>query len=115
MDRDGDEDLTLETGERPDPNHGGAERVGVRRLRTELAGLVRRAGRGERLLITVGGRPMAQLGPIAPLESQPELADLIARGQLEAPRRSDRPPPELVVPTWAGVRLDTLVREVRGR
>ncbi|MEZ5381903.1 MAG: type II toxin-antitoxin system prevent-host-death family antitoxin [Microthrixaceae bacterium] len=94
---------------------GHAEQVGIRRLRGELATLVRRAGRGERVVITVAGRPVAQLGPVAPQGAEVTLADLVARGELEPPRRDDRPAPTLTVPTWAGVRLDTLVREVRGR
>ena len=49
------------------------------------------------------------------IEDETTLADLIARGDVDAPRRADRPEPSITVPTWAGVRLDTLVREVRGR
>ena len=93
----------------------GTVEVGVRRLRSELAALVRRAGAGERVVITVAGRPVAQLGPVEPTAGPPTLADLIARGDVDAPRRSDRPEPAITVPTWAGVRLDTLMREVRGR
>ncbi|HMS48164.1 type II toxin-antitoxin system Phd/YefM family antitoxin [Candidatus Neomicrothrix sp.] len=93
----------------------GTIEIGVRRLRSELAALVRRAGAGERVVITVAGRPVAQLGPVEPTAGPPTLADLIARGDVDAPRRADRPEPSITVPTWAGVRLDTLVREVRGR
>lgn len=93
----------------------GTLRLGVRQLRSQLATLVRRAGSGERVVITVAGRPVAQLGPIEPARGGLTLTDLAARGELELPRRDDRPEPDLTVPTWAGVRLDTLVREVRGR
>jgi prevent-host-death family protein len=94
---------------------GGTLQLGVRQLRAELASLVRRAGSGERVVITVAGRPLAQLGPVEPTVGPLTLADLVARGEVEAPRRADRPEPSLTVPTWAGVRLDTLIREVRGR
>ncbi len=40
------------------------ERVGVRELRNSVAAVVRRAAAGERLVITVDGRPAAQLGPL---------------------------------------------------
>ena len=44
----------------------GVDRLGVRELRNQTAATVRRAGGGERILITVDGRPVAQLGPIDP-------------------------------------------------
>ena len=39
--------------------------IGVRELRADLARLVRRAGAGEEIVVTVGGRPVARLGPLA--------------------------------------------------
>lgn len=85
----------------------------MRELRADLAAALRRAGAGERIVVTVGGRPVAQLGP---LES-PEVTidDLVARGLLQPARRPDRPLPALVLPVWAGTRLDQMLREVRGR
>ena len=91
------------------------ERLGVRDLRREVAAAVRRAGSGERIVITVDGRPVAQLGPIEPVDGQLTIADLAARGQGVLARRDDRPEPEFSMPMWAGTRLDQLVREVRGR
>ncbi|HEX9259153.1 MAG TPA: type II toxin-antitoxin system prevent-host-death family antitoxin [Acidimicrobiales bacterium] len=89
-------------------------RLGVRELRANVAAAVQRAAAGERVVITVGGRPVAQLGPLDPPDAQPTLDDLAARGLVELPRRPDRPEPTLVVPMWAGTRLDRLLREVRG-
>lgn len=91
------------------------EHLGTRELRTELASAVRRAGAGERIVITVGGRPVAQLGPLEPTDEQLTLEDLASRGQLVLARRTDRPAPEFSMPLWAGTRIDQLIREVRGR
>jgi len=40
--------------------------VGLRELRQNASELVRRAESGERLTVTVSGRPAAVLGPLAP-------------------------------------------------
>jgi prevent-host-death family protein len=91
------------------------ERIGVRELRSDLAAAVRRAGAGERIVVTVDGRPVAQLGPLEASDDELSLDDLAARGLLELARRTDRPEPDFSMPMWAGTRLDKLVREVRGR
>ena len=93
----------------------GVERIGTRELRSNLAALVRRARSGERIVLTVDGRPVAQLGPLEPLDDSPSLDDLAARGQIELARRPDRPDPTFSMPLWAGTRIDQLVREVRGK
>ena len=91
------------------------ERRGIRETRTELSSLVRRANAGERIVITIDGLPVAQLGPVEAPDPQVTIDDLAARGLIVAARRSDRPEPEFVMPMWAGTRLDRIVREVRGR
>lgn len=79
--------------ERPsDPSHANLARVGIRELRNDVAAVVRRAGAGERIVVTVDGRPVAQLGPIEPTGA-PTLDDLVAAGLARAARRPDRPPP----------------------
>ena len=84
----------------------------IRALRAELAAAVRRAGQGERTVVTVGGRPTAQLGPLE--SSRPDLAALIACGAVHPPRRTTpwRPSPPVAV--WSGVRLDRVLAELRG-
>lgn len=87
----------------------------MRELRTNLASALHRAEGGERLVVTVGGRPVAQLGPVeADRDQGATIEDLAARGLLVLSRRADRPPPDLTVPLWAGARIDRLLREIRG-
>jgi prevent-host-death family protein len=88
--------------------------IGVRELRNNVAAAIRRAGAGERLVVTVDGRPVAQLGPIAPDGTGVTLWDLAAAGLIEPPRRADRPaaPPPLPVP--AELSADRLLRATRG-
>jgi prevent-host-death family protein len=52
--------------------------VGLREMRQSASELVRRAEAGERLTITVAGRPAAVLGPIQPRRWRQweEIADL---------------------------------------
>ncbi|HPB46734.1 MAG: hypothetical protein M9952_13235 [Microthrixaceae bacterium] len=91
------------------------ERIGVRDLRADLSAHLRRAGAGERIVVTIDGTPVAQLGPLEADLDHLTIDDLAAKGLIIAARRSDRPEPEFVMPMWAGTRLDQLVREVRGR
>jgi prevent-host-death family protein len=91
------------------------DRIGIRELRNSTAAAVRRAGSGARIIITVDGRPVAQLGPIEASAGTVTLDDLAARGLLTLPARADRRPSEVAVPVWAGFRLDRLLRDVRGR
>lgn len=86
----------------------------IRRLRAELATAVRRAQAGEVAVVTVGGRPAAQLGPVgATASSAPTLADLVARGAVVTPRRTDTYRPGDAVPVWRGSRLDRVLDDVR--
>lgn len=82
-----------------------AERIGVRELRSRVAEVVRRAGAGESIVITVDGRPVARLGPLSGGDATVDLDTLIATGMVRAPERSDRPaPPEPVdVPVDASI------------
>lgn len=66
------------------------DRVGIRELRNHVAAVVRRASAGERVVITVDGRPVAQLGPLTP-SGPASLDDLVAAGLARPARRHDRP------------------------
>jgi len=88
--------------------------IGIRELRGDLAAAVRRAGSGQRVVVSVDGRAVAQLGPIEAEQGQTVLADLIAAGAVIAPRRADAARPGTPVPIWSGVRLDRALKELRG-
>jgi prevent-host-death family protein len=89
------------------------EQIGVRELRANLARALRQAGAGDPVVVTVDGRPVAQLGPLEPAEV-PTLEALAATGLVEPPRRSDRPAPPAALDTAVDIRLDRVVAEVRG-
>jgi prevent-host-death family protein len=86
--------------------------TGIRELRGDLAGAVRRAAAGERTVITSHGRPVAQLAPLD--EAAPDIERLIAAGALVPPRRTGtwRAPPAVSI--WSSVRVDRALRELRG-
>jgi prevent-host-death family protein len=88
--------------------------MNVRDLRANLATALRRAEAGQRIVVTIGGRPVAQLAPIEGDGAQPTLADLAARGLVLPARRDDRPAPDVLVPLRVGTRLDRLLVELRG-
>lgn len=96
------------------PAPAGRERLGIREARSRLTSLVRRAGSGERIVITIAGRPVAQLGPVEPATAQVSIDDLVAQGLVEPARRGDRPRPDVLIDSWTGRRLDHALREVRG-
>src|SRR3954447_18580111 len=89
------------------------KRVGIRQLRADAAALVRSAEAGEQIVVTVAGHGRAQLGPIATPSAEQSIDELIAKGLLIAPRRGGRPN-DTTVAVWGNVRLDRLLREVRG-
>lgn len=89
------------------------EQIGARELRANLAAAVRQAGAGERVVITIDGRPVAQLGPLEP-SGAPTLQELAGSGLVDPPRRTDRPAPPPPIDAAVDVRLDRVVAEVRG-
>jgi prevent-host-death family protein len=84
----------------------------IRSLRAGLAAAVRRAGAGERVVVTVGGVPTAVLAPVD--DQAPDLARLVAAGAVVPPRRTTPWRPPAPVAVWAGVRLDRALAELRG-
>ena len=87
--------------------------MGVRDLRAQLASVVRRAGSGERIVVTVDGRPVAQLGPLDGDALAISLPELVSRNLVIAPRRRG----DLVLPQplslYSGVRVERSVNEIR--
>ena len=89
------------------------DRVGVRDLRNQVAAVVRRAGGGERIIITVDGAPVAQLGPLEPT-GEPTIDDLAAAGLVRMPGRADRPPAPAPIDVPVDVRVASVIAELRG-
>ena len=87
--------------------------IGIRQLRIDVAAAVRRAGAGEHMVVTIGGRPVAQLGPLGTDDGHVRLSDLVARGLVVAPRRRSPFRPSDPVPVRAANRIDRLLREIR--
>jgi len=90
------------------------ERVGIRELRNNVAAVVRRAAGGERVVVTVDGVPVAQLGP---LEGAAALTvdDLVAAGLALPPGRRDRPGAPEPEDAPVDIRVDGVLRDLRGR
>jgi prevent-host-death family protein len=86
--------------------------IGIRELRARAALTVRRAGAGDRMVVTVNGRPVAQLGPLD--EAAPDIERLISSGALVPPRRTGLWRPPAPVAVWSGVRIDRALKELRG-
>ncbi len=84
----------------------------MRELRAALAESIRRAAAGERTIVTASGRPVAQLTPLDAIV--PTLDGLLASGAVIAPRRTSEWRPPAPVRVWAGVRIDQVLRELRG-
>ncbi len=91
----------------------GVARVGVRELRNNVAAVVRRAARGERIVITVDGVPAAQLCALD-AAGPPSLDDLVAAGLVDPPRRSEQPEPPPPVALPIDVRLTAVLAGLRG-
>lgn len=68
--------------------------IGIRELRNDLSNQVKRASRGETVVITIGGEPMAKLSPFTPSLIGETMEDAYASGRIiRAPRRGETPPP----------------------
>lgn len=63
-----------------------AEMVGIRELRQNLSGYVRRVRAGERFVITERGEPVGRLAPL--VEDEDPIETLIAEGKLK-PAKGD--------------------------
>ncbi len=98
--------------EQSHPAEANQRSIGIRELRSRLADTIRRASRGERMVVTSAGQPVAQIGPLD--EHAPALERLIAAGAIVAPRRSGTFRPPAPINIWSGVRIDQALRELRG-
>ena len=94
---------------------GGVTHLGTRELRANLASYVRAAQSGHRIVVTVDGLPVAELGPVGGGAQRGSLDALVATGLLEAPRRTDRPAGPPATPLPAGLTSERALMELRGR
>ena len=88
-------------------------RIGIRELRNDVAAVVRRAATGERIVVTVDGHPVAQLGPIEPVGA-PTLDDLVASGHVRAARREPPAEPPDAEDAPVDARTDWILDDIRG-
>jgi len=84
-------------------------------MRANLTSHLRAAQAGHRVIVTIDGAPVAELGPIGGAGSHNDLAGLVASGLLDPPRRSDRPPSPTATPLPAGMNAERILAELRGR
>lgn len=89
------------------------EQVGIRELRNSVAAVVRRAARGERIVVTVDGVATAQLGPLEPVGGV-TLDDLVAAGLVLPPGRRDRPAAPDLEDVPVDARPDRVLDDLRG-
>ena len=89
------------------------DEVAARVERERAHGVVRRAGSGERIIVTVDGEPVAQLGPLEPT-GEPTIEDLAAAGLVRLPGRADRPAPPDPFGVPVDVRPAAVIAELRG-
>ncbi len=96
-------------------SHDAVTHVGTRELRANLAAHLRAAQAGHRVVVTVDGSPVAELGPVGGSNRAGGLDALVATGLLEAPRRTDRPAAPAPTPLPAGMSSERALTELRGR
>ncbi len=71
--------------------------IGIRELREDLSRAIKRVRRGQVLVVTDHGQPVARIVPIVPVASV--MGDLIAAGKVRPPRSSARLPRPLDLPS----------------
>ncbi|MDG2112486.1 MAG: type II toxin-antitoxin system prevent-host-death family antitoxin [Actinomycetota bacterium] len=97
------------------PSPDAISHIGARDLRANLASHLRAAQAGHRVIVTVDGAPVAELGPVGGGGRHDSLEALVATGLLEAPRRTDRPAAPAATPLPAGLTSERALMELRGR
>lgn len=68
--------------------------IGIRELRSDLSNHVKKAARGETVVITVGGKRTAKLVPLPTGPVRQTMEEAYESGRIiRAPRRGETPPP----------------------
>lgn len=91
------------------------ERIAVRELRNQVSRVVRRARAGERMLITVDGVPVAEIGPVRATDRGTSLPELIATGAVNGPRSRTAARPPRPVPAPSGRSSSSILNDLRDR
>ena len=69
-------------------------RIGIRDLRQDLSGQVKRAAAGETIVVTVDGEPKARLVPLELASGPRTIDEMIAAGRVISGRRRGQPRPK---------------------
>jgi prevent-host-death family protein len=91
------------------------DKVGIRELRNYASAIVRRARAGERIVVTVDGLPVAQIGPLDQDGAARTLDDLVAAGQVLLPRSRRPLQPAAPIHVPGGRTTTEILREHRDR
>lgn len=86
------------------------ETISVRQLRNDVSRILKRAHAGERLIVTSNGVAVAEIGPLRERADKPTLEELIASGQVDAPRTRRRPAPARPI-TFTGAKTSAEILE----
>jgi prevent-host-death family protein len=91
------------------------DKVGIRELRNDASAIVRRARSGGRIVVTVDGLPVAQIGPLDQLGAERTLDALVAAGQVLQPRSKQPVQPAAPIHVAGGRTTTEILREQRDR
>lgn len=91
------------------------DRVTIRQLRNDVSRVVRRARSGERMIVTVDGVPVAQIGPLDVSAVPRTLDELVAHGMVMPSRTRARPRPARPVRFSGDRTSDEILRAHRDR
>lgn len=91
------------------------DRIALRELRNHASRVVRRARAGERLVITVDGIPMAEIGPLSAAGRTASLDELLATGAVLPARARSAPTSARPVRAPADLSSADVLRELRAR
>jgi len=92
----------------------GGDRIALRELRNQASRVVRRARSGERLIITVDGVPVAEIGPLTTSDPA-SLEALIAWGEVLPPRSRSAPRPPKPTAAPSGKTIAQVLGQLRER
>lgn len=90
------------------------DRIGIRELRNQVSEVIRRVRRGERILITSNGVPVAELGPVTEGRAG-SLEELAEAGLLRLPRSPERKPDPKPLLVTNGLTSTEVLEDLRSR